>query len=68
MKNYVIRSKKLIEILGVSRVTLWRRMKSDPTFPRPIRLGNGSTTAIGFLSSEVDDWMIKQAQNRDQKK
>lgn len=38
---------------GVSRQTIWRLVKSDPTFPKPIRLTPGCTR---WLLSEVQAW------------
>jgi prophage regulatory protein len=38
---------------GVSRQTIWRLVKSDPTFPKPIRLTAGCTR---WQLSEVEDW------------
>lgn len=39
--------------LSVSRQTIWRLVKSDPTFPKPIRLTPGCTR---WLLSEVQTW------------
>ena len=38
---------------GMSRQTIWRVVKSDPTFPKPIRLTPGCTR---WLLSEVEAW------------
>ncbi|MBS0407384.1 MAG: AlpA family phage regulatory protein [Proteobacteria bacterium] len=32
----------------------------DPAFPRPIRLGNGKRGAVGWLASEVHEWLISR--------
>lgn len=50
--------------LGMNRITIWRRTKNDPTFPQPIRLGNGRTAAVGFLTEEIDNWIAKQSAAR----
>ena len=39
--------------LSVSRQTIWRLVKSDLTFPKPIRLTPGCTR---WLLSEVEAW------------
>lgn len=39
--------------LSVSRQTIWRLVKSDPTFPKPIRLTPGCTR---WLLSEIEAW------------
>jgi prophage regulatory protein len=38
---------------GVSRQTIWRLVKSDPNFPKPIRLTAGCTR---WLLSEIETW------------
>ena len=38
---------------GVSRQTIWRLVKSDPKFPKPIRLTAGCTR---WQLSEVEAW------------
>lgn len=49
----LIRPNKLAEILGVSKPTLYRRMK-EPDFPRKVRI---SSKAVGFKESEVIAWI-----------
>lgn len=38
---------------GVSRQTIWRLVKNDPRFPKPIRLTPGCTR---WLLSEIEAW------------
>ena len=45
--------KDLATRFGVSRQTIWRLAKSDPTFPKPIRLTAGCTR---WQLSEVVAW------------
>ncbi|MEM8574793.1 MAG: hypothetical protein AAGF48_09175 [Pseudomonadota bacterium] len=51
----LIGTRRLCEILACSRVTLWRRLESDPGFPRPIthvaggRLAWRLSTIRGYL-------------------
>ena len=63
MKNRILRYSDLETQLGMNRVTIWRRTRTDPTFPRPIRLGNSGSrnAAIGFLAEEVEAWIALQA-------
>lgn len=49
-----IRSKQLAVVLGVSAPTIWRWRRSDPTFPRPYRLG---PNAVGYDEAEVLEWV-----------
>ena len=60
----ILRYSDLEARLGINRITIWRRAKSDPCFPKPIRLGGSKTAAVGFLESEVDEWVAQQAAAR----
>ncbi|MBE3027379.1 MULTISPECIES: helix-turn-helix transcriptional regulator [unclassified Janthinobacterium] len=45
----------VLEILGISRVTLWRWLRDDGSnFPRPVCLGKRK---LGFVQSELDAWI-----------
>ncbi|MCW2312059.1 helix-turn-helix transcriptional regulator [Rhodoferax antarcticus] len=61
MAAQILRYADLEHQLGMNRITIWRRTKNDPTFPRPIRLGGGRTAAVGFLAAEVEAWIEQQA-------
>lgn len=41
---------------GLSRSTIYLRISND-VFPKPISLGG---RAVGWLDSEIDDWIQKQ--------
>lgn len=58
----VLRSAALLNVLGISGPTLWRRVK-DKSFPQPISLGGRS---VGWLQSEVHAWIKARAGVRDQ--
>jgi len=64
MKAHILRYSDLEMQLGINRVTIWRRTKTDPTFPQPIRLGNSKNAALGFLTEEVEAWIARQSDNR----
>ncbi len=38
---------------AVSRVTIWKWLKTDPTFPKPIKLSPGCTR---WRASDVEAW------------
>lgn len=40
--------------IGLSRSQIYRILKSDPSFPKPIRL---SPRRIGWRENEVDSWI-----------
>lgn len=48
-----IRRKALVEMIGYSASSIWRRCK-DGSFPLPVRLG---PSAVAWRLSEIQDWM-----------
>lgn len=67
MKNKIVRINEVAKKLGLSRATIWRRIKDDETFPQPVRLGFSQRSAVGLLETEVNCWLKKSAQNRHKK-
>lgn len=65
----ILRRKNLETRLGLSRSTIYAKLKYnpkrpsdfDPSFPQPIPLGR---KAVGWLEAEVDDWLMAQAASR----
>lgn len=56
--------------IGLSKSAIYDRLdprstRHDPTFPKPVQLGNGKNSPIGFIDSELDEWLNKQIQKRD---
>lgn len=49
----ILRSVEVCKVIGLSRTTLWRRVR-DGQFPKPIRL---SANAVGWRSSVIDEWL-----------
>ncbi|WP_423739502.1 helix-turn-helix transcriptional regulator [Desulfuromonas soudanensis] len=49
----LVRRKELIEIVGYSASSIWRRIK-DGSFPNSVRLG---PSAVAWRLSEVEEWM-----------
>lgn len=48
-----IRTRQVLEMIGVSRTTLWRMIQSG-TFPQPVRV---TTRSRAFLLAAVEAWM-----------
>ena len=40
--------------VGISKSELWRRVRQDESFPKPVKLGPQTTA---FIGSEVDRWI-----------
>ena len=56
MTRKILRPKEVLETTGLSKTTLWRRVKSQH-FPQPLRLGGPDSRAVGWLAKDVDDWI-----------
>lgn len=60
-QDRVMRKKEVLEIVGLSDVSVWRQEQVG-TFPRRIRLGGNS---VGWLKSEIDGWLEQRAAERE---
>jgi prophage regulatory protein len=59
----ILRRRDLEDRLKLSRSTIYDKInpsspRFDATFPKPIRLGNGS--AVGWIEGEVEAWVRAQ--------
>lgn len=52
-----IRAKEAASYLGIGVSSLWRKAKIDPTFPKPIKLGERTTV---WRLSDLDTWLNEQ--------
>lgn len=60
----ILRDIQVGEKLAYSRATVWRRAKTDPDFPQPVKLSAGRT---GWIEAEVDAYLAaKVAEARQQ--
>lgn len=50
----LISIKEMSSRSGLSRATIWRLCRSDPTFPQKRRISRGR---VGFLDREATAWM-----------
>lgn len=58
--NFRIMKRSEVEYkTGLSRSSIYAKM-ADGTFPRAIKLGARS---VGWLESEITDWLIERIQN-----
>ncbi|WP_411741847.1 helix-turn-helix transcriptional regulator [Pseudomonas sp. GL-B-19] len=55
----IIRMPELEAMTGLARPTVYKRLKDDPTFPRPVPLSNSKSrgSPVGFVLAEVQDWI-----------
>lgn len=65
----ILRIKQVQDRIGLSRSTIYDRLnltspRYDASFPKPFSLGG---TAVGWLESEVCDWIKSKILNSDDK-
>lgn len=64
----IIRVPEVSAITGLARPTIYKRLKDDPTFPRPVSLSNSKSrgSPVGFVLAEVHAWVASRIAKRDQ--
>lgn len=55
----LIRMPDLLALTGLQRATVYKRLKDDPTFPRPVPLSNSTARGapVAWVLSEVQEWV-----------
>ncbi len=55
----IIRISELSAITGYARPTIYKRLKDDPTFPKPVPLSNSKARGapVGWVLGEVQAWV-----------
>jgi prophage regulatory protein len=64
----ILRRKQVEARTGLSRSTIYAKMRRnpkrpadyDPTFPTPINIGGGK--AVGWIEGEIDAWLTAQVE------
>ena len=59
MAHTILRLPDVVKVTGLSRSTIYLRIKQN-RFPKQISLGG---RAIGFVESEINDWIHQQIEN-----
>ncbi len=54
----ILRRKQVEARTGLSRSTIYQRI-ADGTFPKAVNLGG---RAVGWLESEIEDWLAQRVQ------
>jgi|UniRef100_A0A7C3WL42 prophage regulatory protein len=60
----VFRAKELVELIGISRASIWRLEKSG-LFPRRKKIG---LRAVGWLAEDIEQWLSTRPLAREEKK
>lgn len=58
----IIRLKEVIDLTGLARSSVYRYVAQN-SFPKPVSLGD---RAVGWVESEVRDWISERIAERDQ--
>jgi len=55
----VLRMRELQDVLSLSRATIYRIAKKDPSFPMPVRyVSDGRST--GYLLADIEGWLRRK--------
>jgi predicted DNA-binding transcriptional regulator AlpA len=63
IKPIRIQFKKTCELLDISRESLRHIVRTDKTFPRPIKTGESKQAPVYFDYAELVEWHNKQKQS-----
>lgn len=58
----IIRLKEVISCTGLGRTSIYKYI-AEGRFPKPVSLGD---RAVGFLESEVHEWILARVEQRDE--
>ena len=58
----ILRLPAVLDAVGVSRTTLWRRVQAGD-FPAPVRLGGARARAMGWRRADVERWIEELAKS-----
>ncbi|MNZ57660.1 Prophage CP4-57 regulatory protein (AlpA) [compost metagenome] len=62
----LVRIPEAEKIVGLKRVTIYKRLKDDPTFPRPVPLTDSTARGapVGFVLAELQEWVRSRIARR----
>ena len=52
----ILRTPAVLALIGLSRTSLWRRVRAGD-FPAPVRLGGHGSRAVGWRRADVERWL-----------
>lgn len=62
----ILGSQRVCALLDISKLTLWRLLKSRPDFPRPLRLeADNPRSRLRFRATEIRAWLDAQQEQTD---
>lgn len=61
----LVRQQRLQQELDLSRSGLYKLLKNDPTFPRPVKLGTSIQAPVFYVRAEVEAWLETHMHSRE---
>jgi prophage regulatory protein len=63
----LIRMPDLLALTGMQRATVYKRLKDDPTFPRPVPLSASTARGapVAWVLAEVQSWVRSRIEARE---
>ena len=52
----ILRTPEVVEATGLSKTTIWRRVRSGD-FPVPVKLGGLKSRSSGWKKDEIEEWI-----------
>lgn len=65
IKQSLISQPDVFKAMGRSRSGLDKLRKQDPTFPKPIKLGDSRQASVYYVVAEINEWLAGKIQDRD---
>lgn len=64
----LIRMPELLALTGLQRATVYKRLKDDPTFPRPVPLSDSAARGapVAWVLAEVQAWVRSRIAAREE--
>lgn len=62
----IIRMPELEKLTGYKRPTVYKRLKDDPSFPKPVPLSDSTSRGapVGWVLAEVQEWVRQRIAKR----
>lgn len=62
----IIRMPEVEKITSLKRPTIYKRLKDDPTFPKPVPLSDSTARGapVGWVLAEVQQWVRSRIASR----
>ena len=60
-----IRFPEVCKLLGIGRSEVYRRIKGDPRFPKPVKILGVGTKPSAFIESELIEYQAARIAERD---